>query len=63
VPAGPVKVHQTGLVRVLAVERPGGAVDWSPPYSLRLAAQDQLSVIATRAGLSRVLAASQGPQR
>jgi Trk K+ transport system NAD-binding subunit len=57
------QVHQTGQVRVLAVRRAGGgAVDWSPARSLRLAAQDQLYVIATRAGLSRVLAGSQAPR-
>jgi Trk K+ transport system NAD-binding subunit len=56
------EVHQTGLVRVLAVQRPGSAVDWSPPHTLRLGAQDQLYVIATRAGLSRVLAGSEAPR-
>jgi Trk K+ transport system NAD-binding subunit len=57
------QVHQNGLVRVLAVQRPGGtAVDWSPAGDLRLAAQDRLFVIATRAGLSRVLAGSQAPR-
>jgi Trk K+ transport system NAD-binding subunit len=54
------QVHQTGQVRVLAVQRSGGgAVDWSPAGALRLAAQDRLYIIATRAGLSRVLAGSQ----
>ena len=57
------QVHQNGLVRVLAVQRSGGAaVDWSPTGDLRLAAQDRLFVIATRAGLSRVLAGSQAPR-
>jgi len=56
------EVHQTGLARVLAVQRPGGAVDWSPPHTLQLGAGDQLYVIATRAGLSRVLAGSQAPR-
>ncbi len=56
-------VHQAGQVRVLAVQRGGGgAVDWSPARTLRLAAQDRLYVIATRAGLSRVLAGSQAPR-
>jgi hypothetical protein len=55
------EVHQTGLARVVTVQRAGGAVDWSPPQILRLAAGDQLYVIATRAGLSRVLAGSQAP--
>jgi Trk K+ transport system NAD-binding subunit len=57
------QVHQNGLVRVLAVQRPGGgAVDWSPSGDLQLAARDRLYVIATRAGLSRVLAGSQVPR-
>jgi K+/H+ antiporter YhaU regulatory subunit KhtT len=56
------EVHQTGLARVVAVQRPGGEVDWSPSPTLRLAAADQLYVIATRAGLSRVLAGSQVPR-
>jgi Trk K+ transport system NAD-binding subunit len=56
-------VHQNGLVRVLAVQRAGGgAVDWSPAGNLQLAAQDRLYVIATRAGLSRVLTGSQVPR-
>jgi Trk K+ transport system NAD-binding subunit len=57
------EVHQNGLVRVLAVQRSGdAAVDWSPAGDLRLAAQDRLFIIATRAGLSRVLAGSQAPR-
>jgi Trk K+ transport system NAD-binding subunit len=56
-------VHQTGQVRALAVLRAGsGAVDWSPPGILQLTGQDRLYVIATRAGLSRVLAGSQAPR-
>jgi len=52
-------VHQSGLLRLLAVEPAGGGpVNWSPPGALRLGAQDRLYVIATRAGLSRVLARS-----
>ena len=55
-------VHQTGLVRLLAVEPAGGGpVNWSPAGNLRLAAQDRLYVIATRAGLSRVLGRSVPP--
>ena len=55
-------VHQTGLVRVLAVQPPGaGPVNWSPARDLRLGAQDRLYVIATRAGLSGVLARSLAP--
>jgi len=54
-------VHQTGLVRVLAVQPAGGSpVNWSP-RDLRLGAQDRLYVIATRAGLSGVLARSHSP--
>jgi Trk K+ transport system NAD-binding subunit len=53
------QVHQSGLLRLLAVEPSGGGpVNWSPPGALRLGAQDRLYVIATRAGLSRVLARS-----
>jgi hypothetical protein len=54
-------VHQTGLVRVLAVEPAGGPVNWFPAAGTRLAAQDRLYVIATRAGLSGVLARSEPP--
>jgi Trk K+ transport system NAD-binding subunit len=55
-------VHQTGLVRVLAVQPPGGGpVNWSPARDLRLGARDRLYVIATRAGLSGVLAQSLSP--
>jgi Trk K+ transport system NAD-binding subunit len=50
-------VHRNGLVRLLAVEPAGsGPVNWSPAADLRLGAQDRLYVIATRAGLSGVLA-------
>jgi Trk K+ transport system NAD-binding subunit len=53
------QVHQSGLLRLLAVEPAGGGpVNWSPPGALRLGAQDRLYVIATRAGLSQVLARS-----
>ena len=51
--------HQTGRVRLLAVAPgAGGPVNWSPAADLRLAAQDRLYVIATRAGLSGILARS-----
>ncbi len=57
------EVHQSGLLRLLAVEPAGGGpVNWSPPGPLRLGAQDRLYVIATRAGLSRVLARSLPPR-
>jgi Trk K+ transport system NAD-binding subunit len=53
-------VPRTGEVRVLAVQSAGGGpVDWSPTGTRRLAAPDRLYVIATRAGLSRVLARGQ----
>jgi hypothetical protein len=56
-------VHQAGLVRLLAVEPAGGGpVNWSPDADLRLAAQDRLYVIATRAGLSGVLGRSLPPR-
>jgi Trk K+ transport system NAD-binding subunit len=56
-------VHQTGLVRLLAVEPAGGGpVNWSPASGQRLGAQDRLYVIATRAGLSGVLARSLPPR-
>jgi hypothetical protein len=55
-------VHQTGLVRVLAVQPPGaGPVNWSPAPDLRLGAQNRLFAIATRAGFSGVLARSLAP--
>jgi Trk K+ transport system NAD-binding subunit len=53
-------VHQTGQVRVIALQRPGvGPVDWSPGRRRLLAPQDRIYVLATRAGLSGVLARSQ----
>lgn len=53
-------VHQTGLVRVIALQRPGAdRVDWSPGLRRRLAPQDRIYVLATRAGLGSVLARSQ----
>jgi Trk K+ transport system NAD-binding subunit len=46
-------VHQTGQVRVLALQRQGGLdVDWSPARGTRLAPGDRLYVLATRGGLS-----------
>ena len=53
-------VHQTGQVRVIALQRPGtDRVDWSPGRRRLLAPQDRIYVLATRAGLSRVLARNQ----
>ena len=53
------EVHQTGEVRVLALRRRGlGSLDWSPPHDHRLIPQDRLFVLATGAGLGRVLTRS-----
>jgi len=53
------EVHQTGEVRVIALRRRGADdVDWSPSRDYRLAPQDRMFVLATRAGLSRVLSRS-----
>ena len=51
------EVHTAGQARVIALQRKGMAVDWAPPDD-RLAPQDRLFVLATRAGLGRVLARS-----
>jgi Trk K+ transport system NAD-binding subunit len=51
-------VHEAGQARVIALRREGMTVDWSPPGSYRLAAGDRLYVLATRAGLGRLLARS-----
>lgn len=50
-------VHTLDGVRVIAV-RSGGRQLWSPPGAQRLAAGDQLVVVATRDGLGRVVAFS-----
>jgi Trk K+ transport system NAD-binding subunit len=56
-------IHQTGQVRVIALQRPGAdTVDWAPGKQRLLAPQDRIYVLATRAGLSRVLARSQAVQ-
>jgi Trk K+ transport system NAD-binding subunit len=53
-------VHQAGQVRMIAHRRPGAdQVDWSPAPRLLLSPQDQIYVLATRAGLSRVIARGQ----
>jgi Trk K+ transport system NAD-binding subunit len=53
-------VHQTGQVRVIAIQRAGGGrVDWSPSRPRLLAPKDRIYVLATRAGLSSVLARGQ----
>jgi len=52
-------VHDGSDVRLIALRRRGGAgVDWSPQPGDELRPQDRLVVVATRAGLSRVLARS-----
>ncbi len=56
-------VHRAGEVRVIALRRAAGPeVDWAPPADYRLAAQDRIYVLATRAGLSQLLAESQAGQ-
>lgn len=53
-------VHQAGQVRMIAHQRPGAdRVDWSPSARLVLSPQDQIYAIATRAGLSQVIARGQ----
>jgi Trk K+ transport system NAD-binding subunit len=53
-------VHQTGQVRVIGLQQPAAErVEWSPSHRRLLAPQDRIYVLATRAGLSRVLARSQ----
>ncbi len=66
-PGRPIEdVHQTGEVRVIALRRKGVEglenIDWSPHQGYLLAPHDRLFVLATRAGLSRLLARNQpGP--
>jgi Trk K+ transport system NAD-binding subunit len=55
------KVHKAGEARVIALQRKGMPVDWSPPGDYRLAPEDRLYVLATRAGLGRLLARSRPP--
>jgi Trk K+ transport system NAD-binding subunit len=55
-------VHQAGELRVIALRRKGAdGVDWSPRRDYSISPRDRLYVLATRAGLSRVLARSQAP--
>jgi Trk K+ transport system NAD-binding subunit len=54
-------VHQSGELRVIALRRKGADADWAPQRSYLISPQDRLYVLATRAGLSRVLARSQAP--
>ncbi|HWG63161.1 MAG TPA: NAD-binding protein [Streptosporangiaceae bacterium] len=53
-------VHQTGLVRVIAVRyRVTPDIDWSPRRDRLLTPGDRIYVLATRAGLRQVLARSE----
>jgi Trk K+ transport system NAD-binding subunit len=53
------QVHRAGEARVIGLQRRGMTrVDWSPEEEYRLETQDRLFVLATRAGLGRVLARS-----
>jgi Trk K+ transport system NAD-binding subunit len=57
------EVHQTGELRVIALRRKGAeGVDWSLRRNYAISPQDRLYVLATRVGLSRVLARSQAPE-
>jgi Trk K+ transport system NAD-binding subunit len=52
-------VHRAGELRVIAISRRGlPELNWSPDPGYELAPQDRLVVLATRAGLGRILAAS-----
>jgi TrkA-C domain len=54
------EVHDGSDVRLIALRRRGGAgVDWSPRPGDQLYPSDGLVILATRNGLSRVLARSQ----
>ena len=56
-------VHDGSDVRLIALRRRGGpGVDWSPRPGDELYPSDGLVILATRAGLSRVLARSQPAQ-
>jgi Trk K+ transport system NAD-binding subunit len=55
-------VHRPGAVRVIAVRRAtASGVDWAPDPGYRLAPLDRIYVLATRTGLSEVLARCQAP--
>jgi hypothetical protein len=43
---------------VIALQRQGMVIDWSPSDEHQLTEQDKLFVLATRAGLGRLLARS-----
>ncbi len=53
------QVHEAGQARVIALRRRGmEEMDWKPHQGYLLAAQDRMIVLATRAGLGRLLARS-----
>lgn len=55
-------VHRPGAVRVIAVRRAAASgVDWAPDPGYRLSPLDRIYVLATRTGLSEVLARCQVP--
>ncbi len=55
-------VHQEGELRLIAIQPKGASgVDWSPRRDYPISPQDRLYVLATREGLSQVLARSQTP--
>ena len=55
-------VHEAGQARVIALRHHDvGGVDWAPGPGYPLAEQDRVIVLATRAGLGRVLARSTPP--
>jgi Trk K+ transport system NAD-binding subunit len=53
--------QRTGEVRVIALASGGGRPTWSPPPGQRLGPGDRVIAVATRAGLTRMLAASSPP--
>ncbi|HWE92080.1 MAG TPA: NAD-binding protein [Pseudonocardiaceae bacterium] len=54
--------HDQGEVRVIGLQRKGAVMpDWTPDPEYRLAVQDRLTVLATRAGLGLILAQSSTP--
>jgi Trk K+ transport system NAD-binding subunit len=53
------RVHEAGQARVIALRRRGAdRMDWRPEQGYLLSAHDRMIVLATRAGLGRVLARS-----
>ena len=53
------QVHEAGQARVIALRRRGvDEMDWKPHQGYLLSAHDRMIVLATRAGLGRVLARS-----